>query len=223
MNGCQNFPEVYSFFHGFVMSIITQFPNHVAYRISLLQTALPAFILKQGREIYFWVDFQCKRKHNAKLVLIKRSLRYFWFYTLLSIHAQYTYTRKTITRPKPEWSVTHFDTLYHPVFTRVVKIASLHPSIGTRFDDWETVTPDKWHFAAHSIFFFFFLMTEIFHSILLFTGLDIWSCIIWGQMRIVYTCNIFYSRLLQNNRIVMYWRPPLVGCVSYIWCAIKLD
>lgn len=156
MNGCQNFPEVYSFFHGFVMSIITQFPNHVAYRISLLQTALPAFILKQGREIYFWVDFQCKRKHNAKLVLIKRSLRDFWFYTLLSIHAQYTYTRKTITRPKPEWSVTHFDTLYHPVFTRVVKIASLHPSIGTRFDDCETVTPDKWHFAAHFIFFFFF-------------------------------------------------------------------
>lgn len=29
------------------MSIITQFPNHVAYRISLLQTAQPAFILKR--------------------------------------------------------------------------------------------------------------------------------------------------------------------------------
>lgn len=62
------------------MSIITQFPNHVAYRISLLQTAQPAFILKQGREIYFWVDFQCffyihrKRQLNAKLVLTKRSL-----------------------------------------------------------------------------------------------------------------------------------------------------
>lgn len=61
------------------MSIITQFPNHVAYRISLLQTAQPAFILKQGREIYFWVDFQCffyihrKRQLNAKLVLTKRS------------------------------------------------------------------------------------------------------------------------------------------------------
>lgn len=104
MNGCQNFPEVYSFFHGFVMSIITQFPNHVAYRISLLQTALPAFILKQGREIYFWVDFQCKRKHNAKLVLIKRSLRDSFIHSrTIYLHTKNNYSSKTWMKRDPFW------------------------------------------------------------------------------------------------------------------------
>lgn len=116
----------------------------------------------------------------------------FRFHTLSSIHTQYIYKPKTITRPKPEWSLTHFDTLYHPVFTRVVKIASLHPSICTRFDDWRQSLPTNDILPLIR----FFSMTQIFHSILLFTGLDIWPCIIWGQMRIVYAHIIFVFSLI---------------------------
>lgn len=160
MNDCQNFPKVYSFFHGFVMSIITQFPNHVAYRISLLQTAQPAFILKQGREIYFWVDFQCffyihrKRQLNAKLVLTKRSLGSWLYvsYTFIHSHTIYPHTKnnyssKTWMKSDPFWYA--IPSSFH---------ASCQNSVATPLYlhqiRWlETVSPYKWHFAAHSIFF----------------------------------------------------------------------